>query len=361
MVVSERWIDSARANQKGGMGVLGRAHAPIIMIIGLVGKNGSGKGEVANFLTSIGFIYHSLSDIVREQLKNRDLEITRENLIEIGTEMRRQFGPSVLAERVLEKLDPDKNYVIDSIRNPFEAKALKKKSNFRLVNVVADEQIRFERVKARNRENDPQTLEEFRRLESAEMTRDDPSRQQLSATEELADVDLENNGTIRELHEATRRLVQRISRSIERPDWDEYFMKIAQTVAMRSNCIKRKVAAIIVKDRRIISTGYNGTPRGLPNCNEGGCPRCNSLGESGKGLEDCYCCHAEENAIVQAAYHGVNIKGSTIYSTYSPCLLCTKMIINSGISEVVFTTEYSIGDVAMKLLQKAGVKIRQMV
>jgi len=202
-------------------------------------------------------------------------------------------------------------------------------------------------------------LEEFQRHEVAELESDDPTRQQLVATEALAEAELENNGSLEELHDKTRGLVQRVSAGIKRPDWDEYFMNIAQVVALRSNCIKRKVAAIIVKDKRIISTGYNGTPRGLPNCNEGGCPRCNSLGESGKGLEECYCSHAEENAITQSAYHGVNIKGANLYSTFSPCLLCTKMIINSGITEVVFSMEYSMGEVPMGLLEQAGVKIRQ--
>ena len=329
------------------------------MILGLIGRNCSGKGEVARFLQSIGFSYFSLSDVLREELRSRKLEESRDNLIEIGNELRRKYGPPVLAERILERLDPDKNYVIDSIRNPLEVAAFKKRSNFRLIKVIADEGLRFERMRSRNRPGDPDTLEEFRRHEAAELQSDDMTRQQLLATEALADDELDNNGSLEELHDKTRRLVQRQSARIKRPDWDEYFMNIAQMVALRSNCIKRKVAAIIVKDKRIISTGYNGTPRGLPNCNEGGCPRCNSLGESGKGLEECYCSHAEENAITQSAYHGVNIKGASLYSTFSPCLLCTKMIINSGITEVVFSTQYSMGEVPMKLLEEAGVKIRQ--
>ena len=97
----------------------------------------------------------------------------------------------------------------------------------------------------------------------------------------------------------------------ERPDWDTYFMDIAHVVARRGNCIRRQVAAIIVKEKRIISTGYNGTPRGVANCYEGGCPRCNSDTPSGEGLGDCICAHAEENAIVQAAYHGIAVRGGT--------------------------------------------------
>ena len=146
----------------------------------------------------------------------------------------------------------------------------------------------------------------------------------------------------------------------KRPGWDRYFMDIAQVAASRSNCSRRQVAAVLVRDKRIISTGYNGTPRGVRNCNEGGCPRCNSDAPSGSHLAECLCSHAEENAIVQAAYHGIMVKGATLYTTYSPCLLCAKMIINAGIVEVVYHQRYSIDDVSMALLAEAGVRVRSL-
>ena len=146
----------------------------------------------------------------------------------------------------------------------------------------------------------------------------------------------------------------------KRPSWDEYFMAIAQVAATRSNCRSRQVAAVLVRDCRIISTGYNGTPRGIRNCDEGGCPRCNSDTPSGHDLDKCLCSHAEENAIVQAAYHGIMVKGSTLYTTYSPCLLCAKMIINAGIEEVVYHARYSIDDVSLSLLREAGVRVRPL-
>ncbi len=145
---------------------------------------------------------------------------------------------------------------------------------------------------------------------------------------------------------------------INRPDWDDYFMDIAHVVAQRSNCCRRQVAAVIVKNKQIISTGYNGTPKGIKNCNEGGCKRCNSTVESGKNLGECLCCHAEENSIVQAAKHGIGVDGSTLYTTYSPCLLCAKMIINSGIKEVVFHSRYSIDDISSAILNEAGIILR---
>lgn len=146
----------------------------------------------------------------------------------------------------------------------------------------------------------------------------------------------------------------------DRPDWDTYFMDIAHVVARRGNCRRRQVAALIVKDRRIISTGYNGTPRGVRNCCDGGCPRCAGTAASGSDLGECVCSHAEENAITQAAYHGISVRGGTLYCTLSPCLICAKMIINAGLAEVVYETAYSFNAQTQALLGEASVICRQL-
>ena len=146
----------------------------------------------------------------------------------------------------------------------------------------------------------------------------------------------------------------------ERPDWDIYFMDIAHAVARRGNCCRRQVAAVAVRDRRLISTGYNGTPRGVRNCCDGGCKRCRSEAPSGSGLSECICCHAEENAITQAAYHGIALRDATLYCTLSPCLICAKMIINGGIKEVVYETEYRFSAQTKALLVEAGVRCRRL-
>lgn len=146
-----------------------------------------------------------------------------------------------------------------------------------------------------------------------------------------------------------------------RPDWDTYFMSIAQVVATRANCSRRKVAAVIVSDNRIISTGYNGTPRGIKNCFEGGCPRCSSNAASGTALDECICVHAEQNAICQAAYYGIRLAGATIYVTLTPCLTCAKMIINAGIREVVYAGNYSFDEQTQKLFAEAGVRCRKYI
>ena len=145
----------------------------------------------------------------------------------------------------------------------------------------------------------------------------------------------------------------------DRPDWDTYFMDIAHVVKRRGNCCRRKVAAVVVADRRVVSTGYNGTPRGVRNCCDGGCERCSSDTPSGSGLSECICCHAEENAITQAAYHGTCVKGASIYCTLSPCLTCAKMIINAGIAEVIYDEKYEFSRQTRALLKEAGVACRQ--
>ncbi len=147
---------------------------------------------------------------------------------------------------------------------------------------------------------------------------------------------------------------------MQKLNWDKYFMMLAHHVAIRSNCVRRQVGAIIVKDRHIIATGYNGTPRGLKNCNDGGCPRCNSDAPSGTALDECLCSHAEENAIVQAAYHGVSINGASIYTTLSPCIHCAKMIINAGIREVFHDAFYSADELSFRILSEAGVTIKRI-
>lgn len=329
------------------------------MIIGLTGKNGSGKGEVARILTDAGFIYYSLSDVLREELKKRGETVTRQSLTVFANQLRQKQGAGCLGRIVSRKLEDDKNYAVDSIRNPAEVEELKEKPQFYLLAVDADPKLRFQRISERKREKDPATYEAFVAQEAKESAGEKPTDQQINLTMEMADARIENEGSLDDLKVKVLQIVRTLSMESERLDWDAYFMNIAKQVALRSNCIKRKVAALLVKDQRIISTGYNGTPRGIKNCNEGGCPRCNAFGKSGADLENCICSHAEENAIVQAAYHGVNIQGSTIYSTYSPCLSCTKMIINSGIREVVYTYGYPLQERAASLLGEAGLIVRQ--
>lgn len=141
-----------------------------------------------------------------------------------------------------------------------------------------------------------------------------------------------------------------------RPSWDEYFMRITREVAQRSTCLRRQVGAILVKDKHILTTGYNGAPAGLPHCEEVGCLR-ERLGiPSGERAELCRGLHAEQNAIIQAAVHGVQIRGATLYSTTQPCVLCTKMLLNAGVVRIVYQGDYP-DELARSLIEEAGIEV----
>jgi dCMP deaminase len=332
------------------------------MIIGLTGEHCAGKGTLAEYLKKKSFYYLSLSDVIREEIAAEGKEITRDALIEKGNELRKEFGPGVLAKKSTAKIKDDRNYVIDSIMNPAEVKELRKLKGFVLVHVTAPPEMRFERMRARGRESDPRTYDAFLKVEKAEMKNIDITKHQQQETSRMADKTIINDSDLNGFYEKIDVLLGEISKEFRpvKPGWDEYFINIAKVVSTRSNCMKRHIGAIIVRDKRIISTGYNGTPRGIKNCDEGGCPRCNNFADKGTKLDECICSHGEENAIVQAAYHGISIKGSTIYTTFSPCWWCTKMIINSGIVEVVYNADYPLGEVPLQLLKEAGVMVKQL-
>ncbi|MDY6986361.1 MAG: cytidine/deoxycytidylate deaminase family protein [Candidatus Thermoplasmatota archaeon] len=144
-----------------------------------------------------------------------------------------------------------------------------------------------------------------------------------------------------------------------RPSWGNYFMRVAFLVAERSTCLRRRVGAVVVKDKRILTTGYNGAPRGLKHCAEVGCLRERLSIPSGQRQEICRGIHAEQNAIIQAAIFGASIDGSTIYTTNFPCITCTKMIINSGIIKIIYADEYP-DELSKELLAESSIEVQQL-
>jgi dCMP deaminase len=144
----------------------------------------------------------------------------------------------------------------------------------------------------------------------------------------------------------------------QRPSYDEYFMEMAHVVAKRSTCLRRKVGAILVKEKHILSTGYNGAPKGLKHCSETGCLRENMNIPSGERHELCRVLHAEQNAIIQAAVFGVSIKGSVLYCTSTPCVVCVKMLINAGVTEIIYAGDYP-DDLAKRMLEESTLKIKR--
>ncbi len=145
---------------------------------------------------------------------------------------------------------------------------------------------------------------------------------------------------------------------MDRLTFDEYFMEITKLVAKRSTCLRRQVGAVLVKDKSIVATGYNGSPKKMPHCLDIGCLREKLNVPSGERHELCRGLHAEQNAIVQAAYHGINIKGSVLFCTNQPCLICTKMLINADIIEIIYLDGYP-DKLAEEMLSLAEVNVRQ--
>ena len=145
----------------------------------------------------------------------------------------------------------------------------------------------------------------------------------------------------------------------QRPSWDEYFMDIAGLVAKRSTCLRRSVGAVLVKDRRVLATGYNGVPAGIRHCSEVGCLREAQNIPSGERVELCRGLHAEQNAIIQAAFHGVSVNGAALYTTLHPCIICTKMIINAGIKQIFYREGY-MDLLSIEMLQESDVKVTRL-
>jgi dCMP deaminase len=145
----------------------------------------------------------------------------------------------------------------------------------------------------------------------------------------------------------------------KRPSWDEYFLEVADLVSKRATCLRRRVGAVLVKDKKILATGYNGAPSGLAHCFEIGCLREKLKIPSGQRHELCRGLHAEQNVILQAALYGVSTKGSILYLTNQPCVICAKMLINAGIKEIVIAAGYP-DELAKKFLKEAKIKVRKI-
>ena len=151
-----------------------------------------------------------------------------------------------------------------------------------------------------------------------------------------------------------------MQKSSERISWDEYFMQMAELTARRSTCLRRSVGAVIVQERHVVATGYNGAPRGIRHCDErGGCLREKLNVPSGQRHELCMALHAEQNAIIQAATLGQSIEGATIYVTHQPCIICAKMIINAGINRIIVRQGYP-DEMARQILDEAGIKVEML-
>ena len=180
------------------------------IVFGLTGKNASGKGTVAEILKKKNFTYHSLSDSLRDELKSLKKEETRENLIDIGNELREKGGPGVLADKLIPKLNFENNHIVDSIRNPLEVITLRKETllrRFFLISVDANSRLRYDRLCSRGRIGDTDSWEKFVEQEKKEENNDDPNKQQLSRTMQMADYNIDNSGTLQELEAQVNKII----------------------------------------------------------------------------------------------------------------------------------------------------------
>ncbi len=179
------------------------------MIVGLTGKFAAGKGTVAELLKERGFVYHSLSDVLRDELRARGTPESRESLLALGNELRAADGPAALAIRIQAKLRDGRRHIVDSIRTPAEVEVLRQLPGFFLLGVDADPQVRFRRLRARARVGDPETFEHFAALEARESASSNPASQQLHATWALADEIVDNGGTVETLHASVEAVLAR--------------------------------------------------------------------------------------------------------------------------------------------------------
>ncbi len=295
------------------------------MIIAMTGLKGAGKTTVANYLQKKGFAYITIPHFLSDE------------------------------EIPFHKITQEMNYVIETITDIDQVDELKQKDDLLLVRIDALAEIRLERLmeQQNGKETSYDEVLEFERnmLEDEEVV-----KQQLTPVFKAANVVIKNDMDLNTLHKKVDHMLTDISKkfTLKKPSNDGLFMEIAQVVAKRSRCLKRKVGAVLVKNKRVLTLGFDDTPRHIKHCNENGCPACNK-----EGIQlQCLCNHAEENVIIQAAYHGVSAQEATVYTTDSPCIRCTQVLINAGIKELVFNEDAPLNEMTYALLKEANVGLK---
>lgn len=327
------------------------------MIIGLTGTLGAGKGSIVDFLVKKGFKHYSVREFLIEEIKKTGLEINLDNMVYIANKLRAENSPSYIVEKLYEKAKEDGgDCIIESLRAIGEIEALKNKGDFYLIAVDAEVRTRYERAILRKSESDDISFEKFVQVEQDQMESTDPNKQNLKACIGMADVKIINNGSLEELEKDVEEIIQKF---VPRPNWDEYFVEISRAVAQRATCNRGRSGCVISKDKQILVTGYVGSPIGLPHCDEVGHQMKTTIHEDGKQTKHCVrTTHAEQNAICQAAKRGISIEGATLYCKMTPCSVCAKLIINSGIKKVVCEKKYHAGGESEELFKKAGVELK---
>lgn len=338
-----------------------------MLIIGITGTLGAGKGTVVEYLRNKRrFAYFSVRDFLREEVQKRGLEANRDTLTSVANDLRAQHSPSYIVDELYRRAaQSGSNAIIESIRAVGEVESLRKKGGFMLWAVDADAKTRYERIRLRGSETDHIDYDTFLSNEKRELDNTDPNKQNLKACMAMADATLLNDGNIEELHgkidEILARFMPREEEEHRRPSWDEYFMDLCHSVALRATCNRGRSGCVIVKDKQILVTGYVGSPSHLPHCDEVGHLFRKTLHEDGSVSTHCVrTVHAEQNAICQAARRGVSLEGGTLYCTMTPCRTCAMLIINCGIRRVVCEKHYHDETDSLRMFAEAGITVEHL-
>ena len=330
-------------------------------IIAVVGMCGSGKSEVSDFLQEKGYQFLRFGQITLDEIKKRGLKPIEKNEKGIREGFRKEHGMAAFAilnkpkiDELLEKGD----VVIDGLYSWSEYKFLKEayEDKLQILAVNTPREIRYNRLEKRLTDEKmrgrPATRKQSESRDYAEI-----ENIEKGGPIAMADIIVTNTGTKEDLKEQLKNIFGKYS---GRPKWDEYFLKMAALVAERSTCLRHHVGAVIVKGKRVLTTGYNGAAKDMPNCLELGCIKDEKGIATGEGYEECRAVHGEQNAIIQAANIGISIDGAPMYCTHTPCRKCAKEIKNAGIKEVVSYQEFSGDKGAKKYLEEAKILIRTL-
>ena len=335
-----------------------------MIIIGITGTLGAGKGTIVDYLTNNkGFVHYSVRAYIAEAIEKRGLEVNRDTLTAMGNELRATHSPSYITDQLFERAKAEgKNAVIESVRTPGEIASLRQKGTFFLFAVDADQKTRYERIHLRGSETDHVSFETFQANEAREMTATDPNKQNLGACIKEADYLFVNDGTIQELNAQVENVLHELEEKTGthiRPSWDDYFLNLADTVSKRATCNRGRSGCVIVKDKQILVTGYVGSPKGLPHCDDVGHLFRKTIHEDGSVTQHCVrTVHAEQNAICQAARRGIALEGSTLYCRMTPCRTCAMLIINCGIVRVVCERRYHDGAESEEMFRQVGIELK---